>query len=325
MLFIRCIITYSRNSMVIIWVILELSILCFIPFIYNSKINNRLPRSIIYFLRQTFCSSYILYILFMEFFLNKNLINFIYVILIFKIGIPPFHQWVLIICVNINWISLFILMSFIKFNPLIFISFIYKNSIQSFNIIILFILIRIFWRCLGCINENNLRKFIIYSSFTHSSWIIYLLCYSKLTFIYYLIFYSLFLIFLVLSFFENKIILISEFYKLNKFYIFTISFFIIIMIGVGPFLGLILKIFRVIENFLFRDFYVFYILFINNIFIMRIYCHYIFGIYFLESLRIKRFLIRRSEIYFYTSYILFFFIIIITIVYLILDFKLYKL
>jgi len=101
-----------------------------------------------------------------------------------KAGIPPFHFWLPQIIENLNLFCLLILLTWQKIIPTFILSLTYTNFLP------LLLIMGAIVGAIGGINQNSIKKVIMFSSISHSSWIIIsLLMRVKLWLIYFLMYF----------------------------------------------------------------------------------------------------------------------------------------
>lgn len=150
-----------------------------------------------YFLIQIIPSSIIILSLSIIFFLkNYLLILLIFMSLLIKLRIPPFHFWLILISSFIDWFSLFTLLTIQKIIPFYLISLIPPFILNKFlfNLIILSCAII---PTFNIFNLTNLKNIISFSSINQSGWILILLELKNSIWFIYLIFYSLISYFII--------------------------------------------------------------------------------------------------------------------------------
>lgn len=235
---ITVLISLSSNSWFIYWLIIEINIISFIPLINNYKLKN-LNAIITYFVVQAFSSSLFFLSAFqyniiqIEFFLF--LIN---ISILIKLGMIPFHLWLISIREIINFNSILILLTIQKIIPLLIAEkFINNSLIPLFSI-------STFFASFLAIKHKLIKKILIFSSISHQGWILCLLV-KKLNFwIAYLILYFIIFFNIIRIFNKYKINFFSDFIK--KKIKLEIKIKIIILIislgGIPPFLGFFIKI-----------------------------------------------------------------------------------
>lgn len=234
-----------------LWIIIEINTLIFISIIAITSKNFKATFN--FFLIQSISRLIIIFLLI----LKNNLLNYNYLewtnfILIIsfsiKIGIFPFFYWPPLINLNLNWIIIFLISTTQKFIPLLLLNlFINRinNKSTNFLLILLASLSSIFSTII-CLNENNIKKIITYSSLNHLRWIIFIIIFDLSIFLIYYLFYSI-SIFLLCSFFNkfniNTFINFIKFQNFNyKKFNFFLSLNLLIIRALPPFLTFIIKI-----------------------------------------------------------------------------------
>jgi len=111
----------SSNRLFRQWVCLEMNMLCFIPILVRGLREQAILTGVKYFISQRLASMvFIIRIL-----LTNRIIfvdAFIRLALIFKLGTPPFHSWLISVLTRIGYSRIFMLFTIQKFIPLFIIS-----------------------------------------------------------------------------------------------------------------------------------------------------------------------------------------------------------
>lgn len=246
-LILRNLFIISSNSWFSIWLWLEINLISFIALNLNYRFYLSIESSLIYFIIQSIASSIIIFSILISIF-YKNLNFILFISLILKIRIAPFHYWLLIIVERINWINILILLTWQKLGPII----ILLNLNLSINIIYTYIIIySIIIGSLIGIKYISLKKIISFSSINQLRWLILsLILINKIWKIYFIIY---FLILLTIILLLNKLNLnfIYQIFNLNfKNNIFIISFLIInliSLIGIPPLIGFLPKLLIILK------------------------------------------------------------------------------
>lgn len=210
---------------------------------------------------------------------DKKIITYlIYLSLIVKLGIPPFHFWIPLLSLYLFWDILFFLLTIQKIIPFYMFSLI---NIKNFQILLILFICSVI-PPLIILNLLNLKKLLTYSSINQSGWLILLIYFKNILWLTYLILYTfiIIIIFFILSFYK----IFYNFLNINNFNLNLFTIIIILNIArIPPFSFFILKWFRIfiiINNsfnlfiiiilMIFRSFFIFF-LYINilylNIFI----------------------------------------------------------
>ena len=220
-----------------------------------------------------------------------------------KLNITPFHFWLPLISRFLPWNIFIVLLTLQKIIPFYLI---FLIKINNFLIIHLILILSSIIPPLSCININNLKIIIAYSSINQSRWIILIIYTKILSWLIYFTFYSITLI---------SLIFIFNFFKISKN--FSIKFLnnklnlnlILILIlfniaGLPPFSFFFIKWYSI---FIFiklnKLFSIILIIIIRSLFILFIYSNILYHSLFLfkfESKLIKPIINKNyNPIYFY--------------------------
>lgn len=242
-IFLGSLIRISSSSWFIAWLGLEINLIRLIPLLILKLNYSSTESSIKYFIIQAISSSTII---FLSLIINKififNLLplknEILSIILFIKMGIAPFHFWIPQIIDLNEWFQAGIILTWQKIAPLILAQYIPSN------IFIITILISSLIGRIGAINQNNLKKIILFSSISHSSWILALIRFNEYAWWNYFLIYSLNLIPLIFIFSFFKIQLINQINFIKRLKIFKFITFInfFSLAGIPPFSGFFIKI-----------------------------------------------------------------------------------
>lgn len=185
----------NMDDWILIWLGLELNILSYIVLIYKRYDINTLEACLKYFLIQSIGSA-----LFLFFFYCTNVIaGILIIILSLKIGGGPFYYWFPSMCLRLEWLSCYVLITFQKVLPLLLMSgFVYW---LLWVVVLLSLVIGVF----GAFNQNNIKQLFAYSSVHHLGWIISSIFGADLFWLWYLFIYSIVLLSLVSYFMKYEV------------------------------------------------------------------------------------------------------------------------
>jgi len=150
-----------------LWISLEINIISFIFISLYPTNNLNINRIIKYFIIQTISSS----ILFFTIILTKNILTFEIISLIIplsislKLGLSPFHFWLVDVREGLNWINFFIFNTWQKIIPLFILTYFPYNFY-------LIIILSSFIGSFLIFNQTSIRKILIFSRLIHISWIL---------------------------------------------------------------------------------------------------------------------------------------------------------
>lgn len=229
-----------------IWLWLEINLISFISINLNYKFYLSIESSLIYFIIQTIASTMIIFSILISILFNK-FNSILFLSLLIKIRISPFHYWLLIIIESINWNNILILLTWQKLGPIV----IFLNLNLSIKIFIPFFFYSITIGSIIGIKYISLKKIIAFSSINQLGWLILsLLIINKIWKIYFIIYFII--IFIIIKLFNiinlNYIYQIFNLKFKNK--IFIVSFIIINLIslmGIPPLLGFLPKLLIIIK------------------------------------------------------------------------------
>ena len=111
----------SSNRLFRQWVCLEINMLCFIPILVRGIREQAILTGVKYFISQRLASL----VFIIRMLLTNRLIYvdaFIRLALIFKLGVPPFHSWLIRVLIIMDYSRIFLLFSIQKFIPFFIIS-----------------------------------------------------------------------------------------------------------------------------------------------------------------------------------------------------------
>lgn len=259
------------NSNFLIWILLELNIIRFLPII-SSKEHIEIENSIKYFLIQRW-ASVIFLISFFFFNLFINNINYIIIFRIFlKLGVAPFHIWFISILKTRSLFILIILSTIQKIIPLVVLS----NISIRFDLIYIIIFINTIFLLIILSRIINLNKILAVSSINNIIWILFRIIFSlKLIFIFIIIYLFLLIgVFILYNLYNLNIFL--QINRINYFDKLIITIIFISLGGIPPLLGflikyVILKFIIIYEKIFFLLIIIFSSLLVLYIYLSRIY------------------------------------------------------
>jgi len=190
----------GRDSFFLIWVAIEVNLLCFVPLIV-LKSKYSIEAALKYFLIQSFRSFFFLCFsigcVFQVYLSNRIIL----IAIIVKLGVAPFHQWVPSTVEGISWERVFILLTAQKVIPLS----VHRYIDADNNLIGGFIFCSALVGGLGGVRQTRLRKILAYSSISHISWLLRGVLLRNYIWVRYFILYSLVLFRSVRLFLCNSI------------------------------------------------------------------------------------------------------------------------
>nr|CCI69381.1 NADH dehydrogenase subunit 2 [Metacrangonyx sp. 5 MDMBR-2012] len=264
MLGVSIVMMVSMNSWFLIWFFIEMNLLSFIPLIMMKKSKFSVESSLKYFFIQTLSSIFILIGVLMLF-MNLGFYDYLFIGgLSIKLGLAPFHQWVVNIVEGLTWPLIGILLTIQKIGPFMLFNYMYMMS-ESIIYIIYFVSVSCAMvGALGGLFTSSLRKIMAFSSISHSSWMVLGLLMSVYLWLLYFVFYC-FIFFSVLSYLSkfNLSTLNHMFLKMSFFSSLGLSVGAMSMGGLPPLSGFIPKFIFMKEFIEFYNFFLFVFLLLS--------------------------------------------------------------
>nr|YP_010583090.1 NADH dehydrogenase subunit 2 [Hiratettix distanti]UGN61536.1 NADH dehydrogenase subunit 2 [Hiratettix distanti] len=201
MLFILTMITgvimsLSSNNWIMIWCGLEISLISFIPMMVSkSPISSESTMK--YFIVQSISSSMLMLSLLIM--IMKGDYNYDYMMmtsLLIKMGVSPFHNWVLTVLEGLQPIMVMFMLTINKIVPMMMISYLSTS-------IILIVGVTIITGSVMGLNQSSLNKLIGYSSIFNMGFLIVIAKYNMM-WVCYITIYSIMLIMLLMLMKTNK-------------------------------------------------------------------------------------------------------------------------
>nr|AMX74144.1 NADH dehydrogenase subunit 2 [Nuttalliella namaqua]UYB78171.1 NADH dehydrogenase subunit 2 [Nuttalliella namaqua] len=232
---ILCIIfSFSSNNWFLIWVMMEISLISFIPIIKNNTLFNS-SALMIYFLIQSLSSILFLLSMIFNYMKSYNQITSLLILLtiLLKIGFPPFHSWMIQMSNGLTLIHLFFMITLMKIIPFYFLSFFHFYLLQ------MMILFSIFLSTILGLNQTLIPKIIIFSSISHMNWMLSIMMYYYFSWIPYFLIYTLITFMLIKSMLLLKWNSINSpiFINNSKTINFQMMVNLMSLAGMPPFLG----------------------------------------------------------------------------------------
>nr|YP_010415457.1 NADH dehydrogenase subunit 2 [Ziczacella heptapotamica]USC52148.1 NADH dehydrogenase subunit 2 [Ziczacella heptapotamica] len=223
------------NNWLFIWCGLELSLISFLP-LMSSKLIVSSESSMKYFLIQSVSSSMLILGLMMMLTMKMNYDLIILTSILIKMGVAPFHFWLLSIVEGLSMLPMILMFTLSKIAPLMMLTFI----VFSFSLIISLTLIT--GAILG-LNQSSIRKIITYSSIFNMG-LILMSIKNNFIWCYYLIFYSILLSILIYTLFSLNMFYVNQMIINEKLVSIKMAIWLTLlsMGGMPPFLGFSIKL-----------------------------------------------------------------------------------
>uniref|UniRef100_UPI0030E51F65 NADH dehydrogenase subunit 2 n=1 Tax=Thrips alatus TaxID=1030670 RepID=UPI0030E51F65 len=235
----------SSSSFLSMWMSMEINLFSMIPLItVNQKVFSE-KSTMLYFLVQSISSSIIIIAISINSKSLKSLLTtFIFLAIFMKLGMFPFHFWMISMIEGTQWNLTFLIMTMQKIIPIsILMMFIHQK------IIILFCLLNSFIVSMSGITMFSMRKILGFSSVNHLSMMLIAMILSKKTFKMYFLIYS----FMTFSATKTMNLMNTNFlfqtmtiFKNNKMNNTVNLILFMSMAGIPPFLGFLPKMMTIL-------------------------------------------------------------------------------
>nr|WRY72422.1 NADH dehydrogenase subunit 2 [Farynala starica] len=192
----------SSNNWIMIWCGLEISLVSIIPQMINKYVMSS-ESMMKYFIVQSISSSMLM--LGLMIMIMKGDYNYDFMLttaLLVKMGVSPFHNWVLTVIEGIELFMVLLLLTINKIAPITLMT--YFNSMYS-----LIILLTILTGAIMGLNQSSMKKIIGYSSIFNMGFILVVMKYS-LMWIFYLSIYSMLIGFVIFYMHIQKISFMNQ-------------------------------------------------------------------------------------------------------------------
>nr|UTN43158.1 NADH dehydrogenase subunit 2 [Pessoaiella absita] len=228
--------SFSSNSISVIWVMMELSSIFFIPFIVCDLSYKSMLSSMKYILIQL-SGTIFLMVSMMESMGSSSSQILSFLAILMKIGFVPFCAWDLHLSSVLSWWSFFYSTTIQKIIPLIFLSKV-TNSCSSvlWDLFIIFSFISMVYSLLGMYSESSVRWLLMYSGFFSLNWSILSCIMGLKTMIIFLVSYILSSLIMISILYINKgFSQMFSFYWSEKLNFIDMGMKVMMIMGMGGF------------------------------------------------------------------------------------------
>nr|ABC86653.1 NADH dehydrogenase subunit 2 [Xenos vesparum] len=229
----------TSNSWLLLWFAMELNTLSIMPLMNKNKSKNSIDCSMKYFLVQMFTSNILMFMFILIMTMNYVNLWTLYLMLMMKLGLSPFHFWFPDLNKKLIWSISMILLTLQKLIPFWVMSFFIIFNMKMKCLIFLNLIVS----SLGMWNENNIQKILAFSSIGHSSWMMSSMTFSNLWWMLYWWMYTFTLLPLWYYLTKTNLLYINHFMSTNSnLWLKKLLFMSLLSLGgLPPFLGFIPK------------------------------------------------------------------------------------
>lgn len=283
------------SNLLLFWLFIEIYNIFFICFCGIKKIQKYFI--IYYFIVQGISSLvFLLRFFFSELGVTGGIANWgVFFSLLIKMGLIPFHNWMLKLVELLNFEDLFLFLVVIKIMPF----FLIMNFFVSSNVINFFIILNLLISPVLMYFYNSLKKILVLSSVGRTSLIIFLIKISGKIFLFYFFLYYVFNFFI---FFYIKILKLNVFYERKIFFDFNLFIIIFSIAGIPFILGFIIKWYMFYETLYEFSCFFIIIFYLMSVISSFFYFKLIFFFFnFLKFVNIQLFFRKKLEFFFLLS------------------------
>nr|YP_010381696.1 NADH dehydrogenase subunit 2 [Augilina triaina]UDL72071.1 NADH dehydrogenase subunit 2 [Augilina triaina] len=226
------IMVYSSSSFLMTWMSMEINLISFLPIVTKSK--KLKDQSMKYFIIQSLSSLTMLLSVIMNLKIKTpiNFENLLMMSLMMKMGLIPFHLWIISFMEKLSWTNCFLMNTIQKMTPTLIIP-----QMINFKITLMPMILSLLVAPIMMLKTNSMKKIISYSSIYNSPWMIYSMFISKKFF---LMFFSIYMIlnFMLMSKLKfYNIMFLNQITEKNLLTKMNLSINLISMSGMPPMLG----------------------------------------------------------------------------------------
>nr|YP_010128474.1 NADH dehydrogenase subunit 2 [Aleyrodes shizuokensis]QPO06184.1 NADH dehydrogenase subunit 2 [Aleyrodes shizuokensis] len=299
---------WSSNNWLIMWFIMEIMFLFFVGVTSLNLGYNSVELIMKYYIVQIFFSIILLGVMIFSMFNMLLLMNMLmFFLMLFKLGLFPFHFWLIMIVGKMGWLSFYLMSSLLKIMPILMIY--YMLEILNYNMLIL---VSVVIGSMMGINNTLIQKLMSYSSMIHLCWLLVALNFSIIFFEYYFCSYLYMLATVCYLFNLVNVYYINQSTILmgSLFYKFMIFFLVLSLAGFPPFMGFISKWIIMYLMILLNLKFLFFFMLFFSVFSIYFYLQLFFYIMMIFGLSLKwyKFNYSMSFLFLMMSPILFFYI-----------------
>lgn len=296
-----CVLGVSLNNILITWRIIEINILLFIPILgLSNGVKNPDIIRFKYFFTQSLASIIffirILILILLPMEVTKISILFS-LRLAWKLGVPPFHIWLLNLLIELDWLLFFIISSWQKILPFYIIGQIILEAIEFFILFCLLVSVGI------AMYLVSIKKLLIISSIFTRGWVLRSIIFIKIWWLLFFFLYSTILLFCCLIFYIGKVdnLKIARLSSLSLTEKIGVFILLISMAGLPPFLGFYIKLLILLILLHHLKIFILFSIVLSSVLIIYLYLRI-----FLRALTLQRLTIKSRFSYKTTNYPIFF-------------------
>nr|ATF28578.1 NADH dehydrogenase subunit 2 [Exitianus indicus] len=264
--------TVCSNNWISMWMGMEVSMMSFIPMMMSKKKNSS-QSMIKYFIMQSVASTMFLFsVVFML--VGDSMMNEMTttIAMLIKLGVAPFHNWVLMVIESMEFFMMFIMLTMMKVPP---ISVLYQiNS----SLLTMPVMISLIVSSISSLNQSSLRKMLGFSSIYNISVMITSINSIKITLMFLMI-YSMNMFMLILTIENLKVNFINQFmlYEFSLWMKLNLWINMLSMAGFPPLMGFLPKLMVIQELISMKQLMMVSIIMMTSMLILMFYTRMVFS------------------------------------------------
>nr|WRQ18147.1 NADH dehydrogenase subunit 2 [Dryodurgades tortilis] len=259
------IISLSANNWLTIWIGLEISMMSSMPMIPNNNFLSS-ESSVKYFIFQSISSTMMM--LGVLLLLTNSKIEYQMILtssMMLKMGVAPFHNWLLEMAEGLELTALFLLLTIMKMAPLNMLSYLsLKNN--------MFIMFSLITGSVFGLNQNSMRKVMCYSSIFNMGFVLSVISQNSIWWLY-MALYSIMLMMVLFLMKKMKIFYMNQItLNENKMMLkLNIWMAMLAMGGMPPMMGFMMKLMVIQTMMMNKEFMISIIMIMSSIIVMYYY------------------------------------------------------
>nr|WOW99087.1 NADH dehydrogenase subunit 2 [Paravarcia sp.] len=226
----------SSNNIFYSWMSMEINMISFLPLLTKSKKMSDQPMK--YFIIQSVASSMMLMSILINSMIETpiNLSNMLMISMLMKMGMMPFHLWMVNTMQSMTWTNCMLLSTLQKIAPTMIIS-----QTMTIMMTIMPTMLSMFMAPIAAMNQTSTKSIMAYSSISNSPWMIMSMMMSKQMFLMFFFMYSMLTIMTMKKMKESNIMFINQMTSKSMKKKINLIILILSMSGMPPMLGFLPK------------------------------------------------------------------------------------
>nr|YP_010381709.1 NADH dehydrogenase subunit 2 [Augilina tetraina]UDL72084.1 NADH dehydrogenase subunit 2 [Augilina tetraina] len=226
------IMVYSSSSFMMTWMSMEINMISFLPIITKTK--KMKDQSMKYFIIQSLSSLTMLLSMIMNLKIKTpiNFENLLMLSLMMKMGMIPFHMWIISLMEKLTWMNCLMMNTIQKLTPTLIIP-----QMINLKLTLMPMMLSLLFAPIMMLKTNSMKKIISYSSIYNSPWMVYSMFISKKMFLMSFSIYMFLNLMLMKKMKSYNIMFLNQITEKNLLTKLNLTINMISMSGMPPMLG----------------------------------------------------------------------------------------